>query len=404
VHAAFLPISVAAMQVSLAVALGATALAWLAGVRTQVGAPLAIPVLLFGGAGMLAVVLAWAAGNPPQDLYAATLWKSFVTPLVIASALGLRLEGEDVEAPRRRALAAVTIWSVAALVAGGVSVVQPWTGFDPLVAVGTRGDPVQVAAERADWPGHFHAVGFFHWYSVLPLNLLPPLALALGLGLLAPLGRWRRALFLGAGAAAGAASILSLARIAWGSLAAMCGVLLGAGRRRLGVAAAAVALAGAVALVAPGVRLRVENGANVKINADRLLIWRVCGAVVRDHPLVGIGPGNFPVVSQRYFDRIAPWFKVRSACHDSSLTFLVEGGPLLLAASLAYWILLARAFLRARRTGDALGKAAATAALAAIAGAVVNGLVHDPFHTTPGAYAMGFAFGIAWVLVRPPTA
>ena len=42
-----------------------------------------------------------------------------------------------------------------------------------------QGSSTTDTAERAAWPDHFHAVGFFGWYTLLPETLIPPLALAL---------------------------------------------------------------------------------------------------------------------------------------------------------------------------------------------------------------------------------
>lgn len=121
--------------------------------------------------------------------------------------------------------------------------------------------------------------------------------------------------------------------------------------------------------------------------------------MLREHPLTGIGLGNWSTVSAPLFDRLDPARLIpRTGCHDEAFTLLVEGGPLAAAAFAAYWVLLGRAFLRARRAAGALGRAAAAGGLAALAGAIANGLVQDTFHASDVAYSIGFAIAIAWVL------
>jgi O-Antigen ligase len=400
-HAALLPISIAGMQVSLALALAALVVARAGGVRSWVRGDIDVPVLLLTAAGAASVAIAWTvAGIRPASLFDATLWRSFPSPLVVAAACEARLPGEP-DGARRRALACVMAWAMACLVVGAVSVAQPWTGFDPLYTVGVRGDPMPNLANQADWPGHFRATGFMTGYIVESLLVIPPLGLVAGLAALAPLRRSRRAVLAAAGVAGAAAALLTLARTAWGSLLAIVGAIVLLERRRRKLLVAIAAVVAAVALALPGVRYRLTRGLSMEINGDRILIWHVCGDVLRDHAWTGVGLGNFGHVSQPYFDRRAPWFPVRTACHDATLTFLVEGGPLLLAAGIAYWVLLARAFLRARRQRDAFGRAAAGAALTALAGAFANSVFHDPFHVTAVVYAMGFAIGTGWVLARP---
>ncbi|WP_248360768.1 O-antigen ligase family protein [Anaeromyxobacter oryzae] len=405
----FLPISIAGMQIGLGVAAAGVAVAGALGAPVwRRTAPIAWPVLLLVAAAILSVALAWAAGTRPAGPFRATLWKTFLTPLVVVAALRLERAGDRPDSPRARALAALAAWSAGAIVVGAIALVQPWTGFDPLSWLHTA--PIRTTAERAAWPGHFHALGFFTQYALLPLSLLPPLALALPVCALAPLEPWRRALLGAAAAAAAVASVLSLARSAWVALAVIAGVLVVASARaaprRVGAWAAAAGTAlGAFGLAVPGIRTRVELGSTLAANADRLLIWRVCGEVRADHPWVGTGLGNFGRVAGPYFDRLAPGWLARSACHDAFLSFLVEGGPLLLAAGVGWFGLLAAGFLRARRAavdaGDRLAAAAAAGALAALAATLSNALVHDVFHSSESAYAIGLALGCAAVLARP---
>src|SRR6266545_6593522 len=77
VHAAFLSISVAGMQIGLGVALGALVLLRLTGRRAWVRSGLDLPVLLLTGAAVLSIAVASLTGAPPVGWHEATQWRSF---------------------------------------------------------------------------------------------------------------------------------------------------------------------------------------------------------------------------------------------------------------------------------------------------------------------------------------
>lgn len=136
-------------------------------------------------------------------------------------------------------------------------------------------------------------------------------------------GVWRGLGLLGAAAAIGLVVLLQsraayLALVA-GALVALavawaCRERLGLGRtfRRLLVAGAlgSVAVAGAfVTLAGPDhplmARLRSIGEARrpdgIPTDGGRTMIWRLTGLLIADHPLVGVGAGNFPIRIQEYY-------------------------------------------------------------------------------------------------------
>ena len=414
VHAAFLPVSIAGMQIGLGVSLAALVVLALLGRRTWAHGPLDLPLLSFAGAALLSIAVAWAAGSPPVGWFEATLWKSALSPLVVLSAVSLAQpgDGEGGGPARRRALLALSIWAAASLVPSALAWVQHFTPFDPLYAMGLRAEPRLAQAPRA--PGRWAAMGLFHWYQRLAHNLTPPLLLAAALALQGGLPRRRRLLLGVAGAAAAAAVGLTMSRAAWVALAAGAGVLaLAAGRRlaRLALpATAAVALA--LVLLNPSLRERLSHAFDPQENADRGTIWKVCAAVVKDHPVAGVGFGNLPRRSLPYYDRLAPTYPLRAWCHDAFFSAWAEGGPILLGGVLLYWGGLFLAFARRRRQAPpgpdgALARAAAAGALAGLAAMLLNSLAHDIFYASESMYGLGFALGIAAGLTRgdgPPPA
>jgi O-antigen ligase len=397
VHAAFLPLSIAGMQIGLGLALAGLLLRRLGGAPAWALSGLDLPALLLAGAAAASVGLAALAGLRPVGWHEATLWRSVLAPLVVLWAAEAAGVG-DPAATRRWALAALSTWAAAAVIPGLLAWPQHLTGFDLLHALGIRDR--RVSAPAPFLPGRFAAVGLFTWYQRLAHNLAPPLLVAGAVALLAPLSGRRRALLGGAALLAAMAVVLTTSRAAWLGLALGGALVLLAGGRRARRVLPLLAAAGlALALAAPSVRARVAAIGLPDFTADRQKIWSVCAAVIRDHPLTGVGFGAFPRRSLPYWERMAPDWTLRAWCHDAFLSAWAEGGPLLCAALVAWLALLAREALRWRRAGG-LGGAAGAGAVAAVAGFAVAALFHDVLHASEGMYGLGFALGVAAALAR----
>jgi len=169
-------------------------------------------------------------------------------------------------------------------------------------------------------------------------------------------------------------------------------LVIAAAQRRTGRALLAGIGAGAAAfLLLPQVRARFASSFDVRGNADRVFVWSRAAEIIRDHPLFGIGFGNYPRVCGAYYDRVDPTFYMRTWAHNTELSILAETGPLGLAALIWLGVAAAVSLARRVRAGDglALGGAAAAAALAVIAQA------HDVFYDTKVMYALWLALGVA---------
>ena len=154
----------------------------------------------------------------------------------------------------------------------------------------------------------------------------------------------------------------------------------------------------------PAVRKRLAYMREAGGTADREMIWRVCGAVIEDHPLTGVGWGNYPRRSLPYYARFPNKTEMRAWCHDTFMSAWAEGGPLLFAAACAYWALLLRAFWRlGRRAGDPLARGAAAGALVVVVTALLAALLHDVFYASESMYGLGFAVAVAAVLAESGT-
>lgn len=246
---------------------------------------------------------------------------------------------------------------------------------------------------------------------------------------------WGRVLVLGLPFALSLAQLASrtAARLGWLAAAAAIGggIVLTGSRGALlaaflvavvwalltgGRAAKAVLLApvvGALALVVPGVGSRLATLSTLGTDdglavvdpslEGRLAAQRVAFEVLVDHPVLGVGPGNFLAVTQGYLSRLG-LDSAPLAPHNQYLEAAAEGGLLGLAA----WLLVLgggvfvalRARLLARSGGPAVDQVApaalSNAVLAALAGwAVASVFLHlATFRTFLFVLALGAALDI----------
>jgi O-antigen ligase len=254
------------------------------------------------------------------------------------------------------------------------------------------------------------------------------MALPLGLGAVAGArGNGARRALLGALALEVVFLGVTRARGAWTGAACGLGMALWLGRRRLNRGAVMVALATAglagIAAAVPG-QVTAHDAADAKRYAGvvevlqqgvdrhstalrtRLGLWRRTLAMVRDHPLLGVGPGNWPVVFPRYAEPGASRDGVLSAthaprqAHDDLLERAAETG---LPGLIALGALGVGVFVAARRRiGEAETRgpaAAAASALVALAGLSLTGFPLE----MPGTLALaGLALGLVATDGRAP--
>ncbi len=373
-HAFFVPISIAGMQIALGVAAAGLLLAWPRPLRTALDAP----VLAFVGLAILSDL--WAPDGPPPLAYA-TLWRAVLGFFVVAH--GLRLLPR--EAPLKLVYCACAGLALSSL----VGLLQYRTGVDLVYLSHLRATPALVDAPGV--PGRFGAMGFFtsrltfgHGATVLAAFLLGGLAagavprrriwIAAGaavLGLAAVAATFDRAAWLATGAAAALITIGSPSRVRRALLPALALMLL-------------------LASLHGGIRERFGSSFSAGANSDRVFLWTQAMRIIRDHPLRGVGFGNYPRVCGRYYDQVDPAFGMRTWAHNLELSTLAETGPLGLLALL--WLLFTAAVALRRRLrpgGLALGGLAALIAFFVIAQA------HDVLYDTKVMYGLWLLLGLS---------
>ncbi|HEY6910701.1 MAG TPA: O-antigen ligase family protein, partial [Myxococcales bacterium] len=373
-HAFFLPVSIAGMQIALAVAAAGVLLDPPRPLRT----PLDLPALAFVVVAVASDVFS-PVGSPP--FAEATLWRSLFGFFVVTHALGL-LSRRPGQAGARASL--VGCAAVGLFAASLVGLVQYKTGVDLVHLLGLREEPALVQAPGV--PGRYGAMGFFTSRLTFGHNAVLLLSLVVGAIAAGALPRKVAPLAAAASIAALGAVAVTFDRAAYLALAVAAAALVLRSRHvRLGALLAAL---GALGLLHPGVRARLLTAFSGAANSDRVFIWARAREIIADHFWRGIGFANYPHVCGAYYDRVDPHFLMRTWAHNLELSTLAELGPLGLLA--LFWLLFA-AFRLALRSASpyALGGLAALCAWLTIA------QFHDLLYDTKVMYALWFALALA---------
>jgi putative inorganic carbon (HCO3(-)) transporter len=177
----------------------------------------------------------------------------------------------------------------------------------------------------------------------------------------------------------GAAGLLAtFVRGAWVGFAAGAAVMLALLPRRRLVAVVAVGLMGCGVLLVPAVRQRAWSIADPSdpTARERWAMWASALRMARDHPWLGVGPGQ---VRHAYPAYAAPEYRqrVRGHLHNTPLQILAERGVLGLGAWLAIFVAFfarSAAVLRALPHGAERERLLVVGSLAAVVGFLVGGL------------------------------
>jgi len=324
--------------------------------------------------GPLAAFAAWsvlAALLSPAPLDSLRVMRSLLLLATLWIVLGAL---DDASAARR--FAAGLLWAVAAV--SLVAVVQVATCTPARYDANPALPPVVGSVLGKCRRAH----GFFSIYMTLAGVLT--VVLTAELAPLAVAGR-RRAVAAAAWLTAALALALTLVRGAWLGLAAGVLVSLAGVRRRAVAVAGVVALAAAV-LALPSVRQRAETLGDAGDATARERLAMIDGglAMLRQRPIIGVGPGQV----KRLYPAYAPPEAQRrhtSHLHNTPLQIAVERG----VVGLALWLwIFAAFFARAWRVlrrvpADAVAdRALVVGALAAVTAFLVAGLFEYNFGDT----------------------
>jgi O-antigen ligase len=325
----------------------------------QVPLALALGAFLFAGALSLLAAESWQPAA-----YEWLKWAEFATLYVLAATVLYR----------RSAAAVAGLVVLIGLVEAAIGAQQFFSQSGPnafvlgggfMRAFGTLGQPNPYAG--------------FLGYSL-------PVALAVGLGAATGFARGRSRselllamLGLGAAGLLASAMIMSWSRGAWvGAIASIACVAALQGRKAfllvalvIGMVVLTLLVGGSGALPGPvGGRLSELGGflgrsdpagaeitdANFSV-LERIAHWRAGLEMFDDHPLIGVGLGNYAASYDAY---AAPhWYDALGHAHNFGINLLAETGLLGFLAFLAFWLGIPILALRQRRRLDSWGRALA---------------------------------------------
>lgn len=217
---------------------------------------------------------------------------------------------------------------------------------------------------------------------------------------------WRRAWWaLPAGTVTVLALALTYSRNAWLGLVVGAAGLIGTARRAVRVPAALGAV-GALALlavadpVADRVRSIVDPGDPTV--RDRVAMWRAGLAMIADHPLLGVGPGEVRAWYQHYRrpEAIRP---STGHLHNSAIQVAAERGLPALAAWLWIWVVFFRegGRLLARLPREpSRQRALVSASLGGVVGFLVAGLFEHNFGDGEVVMVVYALMALPWIVAR----
>jgi O-antigen ligase len=223
---------------------------------------------------------------------------------------------------------------------------------------------------------------------------------------LAAAGR-RRFLYLAIFLLAAAAMFVTFSRGGWlGAAAALAVVVAATWLKKRAVGAPTWALAAmtaaSVILLIPAAAVILARGAqgDQLSAAYRFADWRAAFAMIRDHPLLGVGKGNYLELARFY-----NWWTLEYPVHNVFLLSWAETGILGLGAFVALLAGAFRAAGRAVRESSGVGAPFGLAAFAAFAGIVLRMFVSMSFvHPFVNLSFVALAAAAAAASARPPSA
>jgi O-Antigen ligase len=351
--------------------------------RARDRAPLRWPLLAFAA---LTLASALASDHPRAALVESKQLLSI--PIFVAAVNGFR-DGDDV----RRALRWLFV------VTGLVSL----HGIAPVWACNTRVAlpewavwMLRVKLDACRASPMFRAKGFFSIYMTLGGSLL--IVLALMLARVATVAPRAWGLEIVAAVPAALALALTYVRNAWLGLGAAVLVVGGSTRRYAWLGALVIVAAAALAVPSP-VRHRALSIVDPAdpTSRERLYFWEAGWRMVKDAPLLGLGPGG---VKRHYPEYRDPAARRPSTghLHNNVVQIAAERGVLGLAAWTSIWIAF---FVRAGRiyarvpVGRDGDRALVAGSVAAVAGFLVAGLFEYNFGDSE-------VIGLAWVVMAFP--
>jgi O-antigen ligase len=351
--------------------------------RRRERAPLGWPLLAFA---LVTILSALASGHPGVALFESKQLLGIA--LFLAAVNGFR-NGTDI----RRALR--WLFVVTALVSIH-AIVQVWACGSGVTLPEWAAWALRVKLDACRASPMFRAKAFFSIYMTLGGTLL--VVLALLLARVGAAGGRRRPLEIATGALATVALGLSYVRNAWVGLGTAAVVVSGLTRRYAVLGGLLVVAVVALSVPSPlrSRALSIVDPADPTAR-ERLYFWQAGWGMLKDAPLLGLGPGG---VKRHYPEYRNPAARRPSTghLHNNVVQIAAERGLLGLGAWLAIWIAF---FVQAGRIHGRLPAAReedrtlVAGSIAGVAGFLVAGLFEYNFGDSE-------VIGLVWIVMAFP--
>ncbi len=245
------------------------------------------------------------------------------------------------------------------------------------------------------------ASGFFNHHQTFANVYLLIFSMALSLCLL-PLRIVPRLLAFAGTAMLGLAVFVSYTRGVWlASLASILFVFANQNRKAFIRVMVILAVLVTVMLSIPSTySSRARSIFDLKRNIDRLLIWETSWDMLRDHPILGIGPGMYRRHQEDYAPQVATVDFSRIHAHNSYLQLAVERGLFALAAFLWVWGEVLRTAFRSMASmcgRENFRHAAVRGATAGVIGFLIDGLFQNNYGDSEVSALVFLLAGIIFV-------
>ena len=240
----------------------------------------------------------------------------------------------------------------------------------------------------------------------LLLGRLAPFTAAVALFLTPPQERTRRRLYALACVPLFLVLALTFSRGAYIGVLAAAGVVavLVGGRRMLAALGAVGALGAGVFLANSLLHFLPERITSLGSTALRAGLWRSALAMLRDHPIFGVGLDQFLNQYQYYVEETNDYERLTNHPHNIILDFWLRLGIIGLLVWIGTVVQFVRVAYALTRSGDAVRRALALGLLALLTDLLVHGLIDNSYFLMDLALVFWTACAILQILRAEPSA
>lgn len=314
-----LPLSISISQILLALLILLRVILWILGARPRIlSNPWAgIFLILYAASSALSAALS------PID--SQTSLKKLISMWIISLFF---VSQEQVKSERQVVLTLKSL-VLGALIASAYGIYQHFSCSNP-IAIGIVGRVRELA-------GYCSAIGFFDHHLTFGTQMMMIALIGIGVTLTENINKI--ALYLIGVALVVVGLVLSYARGPWLGFAAGFLIFFWSWNRKVAIlfSLAFIIISAAIVSISPSLMARAEAAFSSSANPDRIAMWRSTVEMIKDHTLLGVGPGIYRRAIQPYREGYNVEFLSSAHAHHNVLQELAERGVLGTAFLIAFW-------------------------------------------------------------------